>query len=248
MTPSLEQGTWDLRSSAGYKDALPQASGGAPLNACLQRGQRESWAIKDRVGCGGHMRNPQPSWAEQWLSYKQRVWCLEPDAFRSVQSRSVPLPAISAAMTAGEWGSLFLGVTFWNTQIPSQGAEHIFKPGDISEVPSTCPRCLPDRATHCCTHPSGHSATSALWNWPPRFGRALAHWSLRRETGMISLEAHQNTSQANPGKGAVLIFSVPLKAVLIKVPCHSALLLAQEWDLVQLSRISRTCCTLQPLC
>lgn len=80
MTPSLEQGTWDLRSSAGYKDALPQASGGAPLNACLQRGQRESWAIKDRVGCGGHMHNPQPSWAEQWLSLQTEgvvpwTWC-----------------------------------------------------------------------------------------------------------------------------------------------------------------------------
>lgn len=41
----------------GYLSSGP---GCAPLNACLQTGQRESWAIKDRVGCGGHMSQLVP--------------------------------------------------------------------------------------------------------------------------------------------------------------------------------------------
>lgn len=35
----------------------------------------------------------------------------------------------------------------------------------------------------------------------------------------------------------LFIFSILLKAAVIKVPCHSAPLLAKEWDLAQLSRI-----------
>lgn len=157
--------------------------GSTDIGCASLRRQRESWAIKDRVGCGGHMSN-QHHWDWQWPSLQtQRVWWLGPVIFCFVQSHLVSLPVIPAAMTTGEWGSWFLGVTSWNTLIPSQGAVHIYRLGDFRGALPMPPG--PASQSHCCTHPSGHSATSALWNWPPRFGRALAHWSLRRETVMI---------------------------------------------------------------
>lgn len=112
----------------GYLSSGP---GCAPLNACLQTGQRESWAIKDRVGCGGHMSHLVPlglavaksTNREGVVSWTCHFFCLVPLTTPSNDSRSYD---------NGEGGSLFLGVTSWNNLIPFVWAVHIQGPGDFS--------------------------------------------------------------------------------------------------------------------
>lgn len=57
---------------------LSLGSGCVPLNTCPKREWRESWAIKDRVGCGGHVSDKYHLDQKRW-TYRQRgcgVWAL----------------------------------------------------------------------------------------------------------------------------------------------------------------------------
>lgn len=60
---------------------LSSGPGCAPLNACLQTGPRESWAIKDRVGCGGHMNHLASLGLAGPSLQTERVWCVGPAIF-----------------------------------------------------------------------------------------------------------------------------------------------------------------------
>lgn len=99
--------------------------GCAPLNACLQCGQGESWAIKDRRGCGGHMSDwaAWVTWTGSGWVYKQRVWCLGPAIFLFCP---VPLSISSSnAYTPNNWwaGQLISGHSLPDTQfLPKKGS------------------------------------------------------------------------------------------------------------------------------
>lgn len=102
-----------------------------PLNAYLQTGQRESWAIKDRVGCGGHMSHLAPlGLAVAKSTNREGVVPWTCHFFRLVPL-TTPF-SDSRSHHNYEWGSLFLGVTSWNNLIPSLWAVHIEGPGDFS--------------------------------------------------------------------------------------------------------------------
>lgn len=115
-----EHESWGLRQAR----RMPFLGHGcAPLNAC-QRGQRESWATKDRVRSGGH----RSDWVSLGLAVAEsteRVWCIRPAIFSFCP---VPLRTSSSnAHSHDNWWvrQLISGSYLLDTPIPSQEADHI---------------------------------------------------------------------------------------------------------------------------